>query len=224
MAKILLATVHTGVIAALEAYLIKQGCEVDVAISAEETIARAENGKPAVIILGELDIPATVISGQLKKNPATMHLPVLSLTFDEFTRPAAVAARIRKTLVRYRVLVAEDDRQMSQILKVVLEKSGFEVRLAHDGAGALAEVKAWHPHMLVLDIMLPVIDGFHVCQTMNEDPTLDPRPKILIISGRSSDWDQNLGAACGADGYMVKPFGHADFLAKVRSIFEEQSE
>jgi two-component system response regulator VicR len=120
-----------------------------------------------------------------------------------------------------RVLIAEDDRQMSQILNAVLQKQGYEVECVFDGAEALRVLKIWHPHLLVLDIMLPIVDGFHICHTINEDHSFDPRPKILIVSGRGSDWDQNLGAACGAEDYLVKPFSNQHFADKVNQILSK---
>ena len=120
----------------------------------------------------------------------------------------------------FRVLIAEDDRQMSAIFCAVLRKQGYEVESVFDGAEALRLLKAWHPHLLVLDVMLPVVDGFHVCQTLNEDHSFDPRPKIIIVSGRGSDWDQNLGAACGIEDYLVKPFSNQLLVDKVKEILK----
>jgi DNA-binding response OmpR family regulator len=117
-----------------------------------------------------------------------------------------------------RALIAEDDRQMAAILQLLLEKTGWTVRCAYDGEEALRVIKTWKPHLLVLDIMLPVIDGFHVCQTMNDDHAYDPRPQVIITSGRGSDWDQNLGSACGAAWYLVKPFTNAEFVARVQQV------
>src|SRR3989339_244529 len=115
-----------------------------------------------------------------------------------------------------RILIGEDDRQMSAIYQVLLTNQGYEVACAYDGAEVLRLLKSWQPHLLVLDVMLPVLDGFHVCQTINQDHSFDPRPKILIVSGRGSEWDQNLGAACGVEDYLVKPFNNKVFLEKVQ--------
>ena len=119
---------------------------------------------------------------------------------------------------RRKVLIAEDDRTMSAILCMLVEKSGYAVRAVFDGIEALREVKAWQPDLMVMDVMLPHIDGFHVCQSMNDDLSLERTPRVIIISGRSSDWDQNLGAACGAEYYLVKPFSNDDFLQKVNTV------
>jgi DNA-binding response OmpR family regulator len=66
--------------------------------------------------------------------------------------------------------------------------------------------------------MLPVIDGFHLCQKLDEDHSIELKPMIVIISGRESDWDKNLGKACGAESYFVKPIDHAAFIHKIEEI------
>ena len=125
---------------------------------------------------------------------------------------------VTEAMAHKRILIAEDDRQMSSLLKTVLAKDGFAVTSANDGAEAIRQIKSFQPHLIVLDIQLPVIDGFHICRMLGDDPTLAQRPKILVITGRSSDWDQKLGAACGVEGYLVKPFSHRVFIENVRSI------
>ena len=121
----------------------------------------------------------------------------------------------------FRVLVAEDDRQMSIIFSAVLKKQGYEVESVYDGGEALRMLRSWHPHLLVLDVMLPIVDGFHICETLNEDHSFEPRPKVLIVSGRGSDWDQNLGVACGAEDYMVKPFSNQSLVDKAKEILSK---
>jgi len=218
MDKILLVTNDAGVISLWRDTATAQGYALDVAISGEEALSRAQGGNPLAIVIGSVELPQQVILEQLKRSPATASIPTLCVEAEQLGAPEQVIARLKGMMASHRVLVAEDDRQMSMILSMVLEKAGYKVKQTHDGAETLREIKAWHPHLLVLDIMLPVLDGFHVCQTINEDHSFEPRPRVLIISGRGSDWDQNLGAACGADDYMVKPINHVVFLEKVRAI------
>lgn len=218
MAKILLVTSDSKAVSGLRDAIVLHGYSLDVALSGDEALKRAANGKPDMVVLHQPPLPADVFIEHLKKNPLTAHLPALSLDFDQAVSADIIFSKIQAAMTHSKILVAEDDRQMAYILKAVLEKSGYEVKLAHDGAHALSEIKSWHPGLLILDIMLPVIDGFHLCQTMNEDPSFDPRPKVLIISGRSSEWDQNLGQACGAEDYMVKPLSHVELLSKVKTI------
>jgi DNA-binding response OmpR family regulator len=216
--KILLVTGNVSAVRLWRDALAPAGHEIDAALSCEEAFGRACSGMPGLIVLGDTDGSPELLARQLKADARTAAIPVAQLADNELERPRDAFARALKTVAVQRVLIAEDDRQMALLLSAVLSKDGFEVATVHDGQEALREIKRWKPHILVLDIMLPVVDGFHICQTINEDHTYDPRPKIIIISGRNSDWDQNLGAACGAECYMVKPFSNVDFLQEVREI------
>jgi DNA-binding response OmpR family regulator len=216
MKKVLFVTIEPKYIAIWKKALTDGGFEFDAALSAKEAVARAELNLPEIIVLDRLDTPTDVLINSLKSNSKTENIHVIQISPDQSGDPSAALARINAVLAPKKVLIAEDDRQMSGVLEMILIKSGFVVKATHDGIETLKEIKLWHPHLVVLDIMLPLVDGFHICQTMNEDHTYDPKPKILIISGRSSDWDQNLGAACGAEHYIVKPFKNDYFLQKVK--------
>lgn len=213
MAKILLVTNNTGVMSAWQTILPGNGYELDVALSGHEAQGRAASGHPDAILVGPLESDVTLFEQQLRHNEATAAIPIIGIGALDREQ---VLARIRAALVRRKILIAEDDRQMAAVLAVLLEKSGYSVRAVHDGAEALREVKSWRPDLLVLDVMLPLLDGFHVCQSMNDDLSLDHVPRVIIVSGRASDWDQNLGAACGAEQYIVKPFSNDFFLQKVK--------
>jgi DNA-binding response OmpR family regulator len=217
--KILLITSKTANITGLSGAFEGAGFELDIALYGKEGLARASSGKPDLILFHSTDTPAEIYLKQLKSDPAASKIPVIQIDDSQAADPAKVLALAKTVFEPYRVLIAEDDRQMAEILKAILTKSKFEVKTVYDGSEALKEIRAWRPRLVVLDIMLPIIDGFHVCQTMAEDNTINPRPKILIISGRGSDWDQRLGAACGAEDYLVKPFSNASFLDKVNEIF-----
>lgn len=194
--------------------------ELDVALSGAEGLGRAALGLPDFVIIAPIDIKEDVFLRSLQQDPRTARIPFLFIPGEELSAPGPVLSRVRSALTPRRVLVAEDDRQMSTIIEMLLTKSGYEVKAVYDGMEALREIREWQPHLVVLDIMLPVVDGFHVCQTLNEDHSYDPRPRVLIVSGRSTEWDQNLGAACGAEDYIVKPFNNAVFVDKVRSILQ----
>ncbi|MHB9154451.1 MAG: response regulator [Endomicrobiales bacterium] len=220
MKKILLVTSDVQTVASWRAALSRRGYEMDVALSGGEALGRALSGSPDLVLLGAMDIPPEAFFNHLKRDEKAARIPVLTLSAPETASPEAVLPRITAALSPRKILVAEDDRQMADILSLILKNSGYEVKMTHDGTETLREIKAFRPHLLVLDVMLPVVDGFHICQTMNEDHSFEPRPRVLIVSGRSSDWDQNLGAACGAEEYIVKPFNHDYFLKKVREIIE----
>ena len=218
MNKVLLVTDDPKYSGVWKKALTESGFEFDIALSAGEAISRAESGLPGIIVLDRIDTAPDVLIDSLKLNAKTGHIHVIKISPDQSGNPEAALTRIKAILAPKKVLIAEDDRQMSGVLEMILIKSGFVVKTTHDGVAALKEIKSWHPHLLVLDIMLPLVDGFHICQNINEDHSFDPKPKILIISGRGSDWDQNLGAACGAEHYIVKPFKNEFFLQKAREI------
>lgn len=218
MKKVLLVTDDPKYSALWKKTLTESGFEYDIALSAREAISRAESGLPDIVVLDRIDTPADVLIDSLRANPKTGHIQVIKISPDQSGNPEPILTRIKALLAPKKVLIAEDDRQMAGVLEMILLKSGFVVKTTHDGVAALKEIKSWRPHLLVLDIMLPLVDGFHICQNINEDHAFDPKPKILIISGRGSDWDQNLGAACGAEDYIVKPFKNEIFLQKAREI------
>lgn len=217
--KILLITAKPSNITGLSAVFTAAGYEFDAALYGKEGLARASSGKPDLILFHSTDTPSDIYIKQLKKDTIASKTPVIQIDDSEACDPEKALALARRVFEPYRVLIAEDDRQMSDILKAILVKNKYEVKTAYDGAEALKEIRSWRPRLIVMDIMLPIIDGFHVCQAMAEDESITPRPKVLIISGRGSDWDQKLGAACGAEDYLVKPFSNASFLDKVNEIF-----
>ncbi|HBU68784.1 MAG TPA: hypothetical protein DEE98_00190 [Elusimicrobia bacterium] len=219
MAKLLFVTDNTKIFTAIRESFAKYGYFLDVAISADEAVSRIRAGKPDAVILGHSGVSKDVFSGMVKRSGINS-LPIAEFSAEELAALdiKAMTDKISSALSKKKVLIAEDDRQMSQIFQSLLAASGFEVRAAFDGAETLSEIKSWKPNLVVLDIMLPVIDGFHICQMLNEDPSFEIRPKVLIISGRGSDWDQNLGAACGAEEYLVKPVNNAVFINKVKEI------
>lgn len=197
---------------------LPEGFAVECAVSGAFGLARACAIRPSIILAGPLEVAPDVFAAQIEHNSTTRAVPLLILDKAVLSDPAAALKLVAGALEQKRILIAEDDRQMSAILKTMLAKSGYAATVAHDGAETLAQIKTLFPHLIILDIELPVIDGFHICQVINEDLTLPVRPKVLIISGRSSDWDKQLGAACGADGYLVKPFSHTELLENVRRI------
>jgi DNA-binding response OmpR family regulator len=217
--KILLITLKAEIAGALQKAFTGAGYELDIALSGKEGIARSVSGKPALVLFHGTDSPSDAYVKQFRGQAPTASIPLVQVNDAQLDSPDSLLQLTRRAFVPHRVLVAEDDRQMAEILKVLLSRNNYEVKTAYDGAETLKEVRAWKPHLIVLDIMLPVIDGFHVCQTMSEDHTINPRPKVLIISGRGSEWDQQLGAACGAEDYIVKPFSNSSFLDKVNEIF-----
>lgn len=114
---------------------------------------------------------------------------------------------------RRKVLIVEDDHDISRIMKDYVEKNGYEVWIADHGKAAVQSIEVWNPDFIILDIMLPDIDGIELCRQIREKNNVP----ILILSARGSDTDKVLGLGFGADDYMTKPFSFTELLARIKS-------
>ncbi|MGE5675734.1 MAG: response regulator [Mycobacterium leprae] len=113
-----------------------------------------------------------------------------------------------------RILVVDDERPIADILKFNLEREGFEVEVAYDGVEAVAKAKQSPFQLVILDIMLPKLDGFSVCKEIRADSAVP----ILMLSAKEAEVDKVLGLELGADDYVTKPFSPRELLARVRAI------
>ncbi len=121
------------------------------------------------------------------------------------------------------ILVADDDADLRDILRSILEPKGFRVVDAADGRAALRTVQAQHPDLLILDYMMPQMDGPQVCRALKEDLLLRHIP-IIMLTGKSEIHDKVFGMDAGADDYLVKPFEPEELLARVRTVIRRTSE
>ena len=112
------------------------------------------------------------------------------------------------------ILVVEDDRNISELIRMYLEKEGFEVRLAYDGGKAVEEYDKRAPDMVLLDIMLPVMDGWGVCAHIREKG----KTPIIMLTAKSDVGDRITGLEMGADDYLVKPFGVMEMVSRVKAV------
>lgn len=115
---------------------------------------------------------------------------------------------------RTKVLVVEDESSIRKFLSINLNREGFEVLEAVSGEEALDIVKRVKPRVIVLDIMLPGIDGFEVCQHIRK---AIPNIIIIMLTAKSQDMDKIMGLELGADDYMVKPFNPLELIARIRA-------
>ena len=113
-----------------------------------------------------------------------------------------------------KVLVVEDDQVLLSVLKYNLTKEGHAVVTASDGARALELARTERPELVILDIMLPRVDGLEVCRILRTEMTVP----ILMLTARSEEIDKVVGLEIGADDYVTKPFGMREFLARVRAM------
>jgi DNA-binding response OmpR family regulator len=112
------------------------------------------------------------------------------------------------------ILVAEDERDLNHLIRRHLEDEGFRVVQAYDGADAVAAVDRERPDLLVLDWMMPKLDGLEVCRRVRRSSIVP----ILMLTARTEEIDRVLGLEVGADDYLTKPFGIRELLARVRAM------
>ena len=115
------------------------------------------------------------------------------------------------------ILVVDDDANIVRLVRSYLEQAGFRVETAADGKSALQAVRTLRPDLVVLDLMLPWMDGLSVTQAVRMDPSLAATP-ILMLTARVDDVDRIIGLEMGADDYVTKPFNPREVLARVKAI------
>jgi len=123
-------------------------------------------------------------------------------------------------IISMRVLIVEDDKHLAGTVKSGLEESGYAVDWVADGFSGLDMAGAYAYDVIILDIMLPDIDGFKVCQKIREKRINSP---ILILTARYREDDKVQGLDCGADDYLVKPFSYPELYARVRALIRRRN-
>ena len=119
-----------------------------------------------------------------------------------------------------KVLVADDEAQIRNILSIYLKKAGFEVVEAADGAEALVKVQSDKPDIIVLDIMMPVMDGLEVCKQVRKISDIP----IIMLTAKDEDDDRILGLEIGADDYITKPFNTREVVARVNAVLRRSGQ
>ena len=112
-----------------------------------------------------------------------------------------------------KILVVDDEKPIADILKYYLEKEGFEVSVAYDGVEAVESAFEEEPDLIILDIMLPKLDGFTVCKKLREHFTMP----ILMLTAKEEEADKVKGLELGADDYITKPFSNRELIARVKA-------
>ena len=112
-----------------------------------------------------------------------------------------------------KILVVDDDKNICELLRLYLVKEGYNVTMVHDGGAALAEFDKLHPDLVLLDVMMPVMDGWEVCRKLRAK---DNTP-IIMLTAKGETYDKVLGLELGADDYIEKPYNPAELLARVQA-------
>lgn len=113
-----------------------------------------------------------------------------------------------------KILVADDDQNISDLLRMYLEKEGFSVCLASDGEQALAKFQTENPDLVLLDIMMPKLDGWQTCREIRKKSEVP----IIMVTAKGETFDKVLGLELGADDYVVKPFEAKEVVARIKAV------
>lgn len=115
------------------------------------------------------------------------------------------------------ILIVEDEAEIAQLIQLYLEKEGFSCRICRDGMTALQVFQEQKPDLVILDLMIPGLDGLEVCARIRQRPGAKD-PYILMLTAKGEEIDRIIGLSTGADDYMVKPFSPRELVARVRAL------
>ncbi|MBM3965057.1 MAG: response regulator [Planctomycetes bacterium] len=121
-----------------------------------------------------------------------------------------------------KILVVEDDRSLSEILVYNLDKAGYEVSLAIDGRDGLSQAQLKLPDVILLDVMLPIIDGIEVCRRLRSKPET-AHAIIIMLTAKAEEADQLIGFSVGADDYVTKPFSVRVLLERIKALHRRKT-
>jgi two-component system response regulator MtrA len=144
----------------------------------------------------------------------TSHYEEPVRSWQQIRRRFSARARPIVGSVCAHVLVAEDDEKQAEVLRRYLESEGHDASVVHDGRAALDHVRRWPTDLLVLDVMMPELDGLNVCRILRQESDL----LVLMLTARSGEDDLLLGLDLGADDYLTKPYSPRELMARVRTL------
>ena len=113
-----------------------------------------------------------------------------------------------------KILVVDDDKNICELLRLYLEKEGYNVILSHDGSEAVVKFNALSPDLILLDVMLPGLDGWQVCREIRKKSNVP----IIMLTAKGETFDKVLGLELGSDDYVVKPFDTKEIIARVKAV------
>lgn len=115
---------------------------------------------------------------------------------------------------KQKILIVDDDNNIAELIALYLTKECFETKIVNDGEEALKKFASFHPDLIILDLMLPGIDGYQVCREIRHTSDVP----IIMLSAKGETFDKVLGLELGADDYMIKPFDSKELIARVRAV------
>ena len=119
-----------------------------------------------------------------------------------------------KRMSNEKILIVDDDNNIAELVALYLTKECFETKIVNDGEQALKEFHAFHPNLILLDLMLPGIDGYQVCREIRHVSDIP----IIMLSAKGETFDKVLGLELGADDYVIKPFDSKELVARIRAV------
>ena len=117
-------------------------------------------------------------------------------------------------VTKQKILIVDDDNNIAELISLYLTKECFETRIVNDGEQALKEFNTFHPDLILLDLMLPGIDGYQVCREIRHNSDVP----IIMLSAKGEVFDKVLGLELGADDYIIKPFDSKELVARVKAV------
>ena len=120
--------------------------------------------------------------------------------------------------VKKKILIVDDDRNLAKLNESFLKLLGYDTRVIHDGATALRVLLEYRPDLIIFDVMMPIMDGYTACRTIVEDPQYHPVPKIIIMTTRDSERDEQVSRLLGAEAFLNKPVEPGELVSKVKEL------
>ncbi len=121
---------------------------------------------------------------------------------------------------KQKILIVDDDTNIAELISLYLAKECYETRMVYDGESALKEFESFRPNLVILDLMLPGIDGYQVCRQIRTQS----KTPIIMLSAKGEVFDKVLGLELGADDFMVKPFDNKELVARVKAVLRRYSD
>lgn len=122
--------------------------------------------------------------------------------------------------MQYKILIVDDDENICELLRLYLEKDGFETVVANDGEQAVKYANLHNPDLILLDIMLPILDGWQVCREIRKQS----ETPIIMLTAKGETFDKILGLELGADDYVTKPFETKEVIARIKAVLRRSNE
>lgn len=124
-------------------------------------------------------------------------------------------------MAKKKILIVDDEIEMVEVESLRFKASGYEILAVHDGESALRTARNWLPDLVILDIMLPFMDGYQVCAALKKDQVCREIP-IILMSATDRKYDTDLGKKAGADAYFTKPFEPSILLEKIKELLRNK--